>query len=337
MSRRLFKDFIRDKSCFLCFYLINTLCLVLFFNLTDRKIIEIAYPFSLSLFLFTIMFIVEWFKYYNFNLSLDHVLQEENHRIKAYNHEQKKVEEIINLVNEKHRNNLNKLKEKYEQRAWFVTQWIHKLKTPISVVDLIIQKYSKTSSFGLEVLKDIEVENKSLHNSVEQVLTLLRLEEFERDYEVATIDLEEALRKLINDRKSQFIYNKVFPILECKSRAYVLSDYKWNEVMLSQIISNSIKYSADGKDNKKLYISIEKDEKYITLSIKDQGIGMEEYDLRKIFEPFFTGENGRKYRNSSGIGLYICKEISRRLGHTIKIYSKPGYGTEVKITYLSKL
>jgi signal transduction histidine kinase len=327
----------KDKSLFLCFYVVNTLCLILFFNLTDRKTIEIAYPVSITLFLLTILIIVEWVKYYNFNLNLGQVLREENHKLKVGTYEQRRVESVINWINENHRNNSNTLKENYDKKAWFITQWIHKLKTPISVIDLIIQKYAKDSALSLEVLKDIEVENKSLHSSVEQVLTLLRLQEFEKDYEVTSINLLEALRQIINHRKSQFIYNKVFPILDCKTEVYVLSDYKWNELMLSQIISNAIKYSANGKDNKKLYFSLERNEKHTTLAIKDEGIGIADYDLRKIFEPFFTGENGRKYRNSTGIGLYICKEISQKLGHDIRVYSKLGEGTEVKITYLSKL
>ena len=82
--------------------------------------------------------------------------------------------------------------------------------------------------------------------------------------------------------------------------------------MLEQIISNAIKYS-DAKRNKKYVVfSIEKINETTKLTIKDEGVGIPEQDLPRVFEPFFTGENGRKFRNSTGIGLYLCKQIIER-------------------------
>ena len=105
--------------------------------------------------------------------------------------------------------------------------------------------------------------------------------------------------------------------------------------MLSQIISNAIKYSSDHDKSKNIYFSISKEEKYTVLEIRDEGIGIPEYDIDRVFEPFFTGENGRRIKKSSGIGLYICKLIAEKLGHKIHIKSKVGQGTIVKLRYLS--
>jgi signal transduction histidine kinase len=338
MNSELVKKFVEDKLVILSMYLLNMVCLIIFFNLNGPKKIEIFYPISISLFFLIILIFIEFFRYYNFNLSLREIKLDSQNRITAFTNEQREVELTIKSINNKCMNELNKLKNDYEKRNNFFTQWIHKLKTPISVIDLILQKYLKETSFNSKVFSDIKLENESLYNSVEQLLTLLRLDKFEGDYEVKVVNIVEVLKKSINEKKNQFIYNKVFPVINFNEEVgYVLTDYKWNEILLSQIISNAIKYSASTSKGKNIYFSLSKIDKNVILTIKDQGIGIQAYDLKRVFEPFFTGENGRIYRNSSGIGLYICKEISEKLGHDINIYSKPGEGTEVRITYLSKM
>ncbi|GKU25329.1 sensor histidine kinase [Clostridium folliculivorans] len=341
MNNELVKKFIEDKLVILIMYSLNIVALIIFFNLSGPKKIEIFYPITISLFFLIMLISIEFFRYYNFNLSLREIKLDSQNRIASFTNEQKEVELTIKSINSKFMNELNRMKNDYEKRNHFFTQWIHKLKTPISVIDLIIQKCLKETSFDSTAFSDIKLENESLYNSVEQLLTLLRLDKFEGDYEVKVTNIVEVLKKSINEKKNQFIYNKVFPVFNFNERneavEYVLTDYKWNEILLSQIISNAIKYSASTSNSKNVYFSLSKIDKNVVLTIKDQGIGIETYDLKRVFEPFFTGENGRKYRNSSGIGLYICKEISEKLGHDIKIYSKPGEGTEVRITYLSKM
>ena len=106
--------------------------------------------------------------------------------------------------------------------------------------------------------------------------------------------------------------------------------------MISQIISNSIKYSAMKGKGLKIKFKIEESEENTNLHIIDEGIGIKDYDLRRVFSPFFTGENGRINGNSSGIGLYIAKEIADRLNHTITLTSIKNEGTKVTIKYLTK-
>jgi signal transduction histidine kinase len=168
---------------------------------------------------------------------------------------------------------------------------------------------------------------------------MLRLADFAKDYVPEPIHLLEELKSIINKNKSLFIYNHVFPkIITDLTQADILSDRKWNELMINQLISNSVKYSKDGQEEaKSIYFIIEQKENHISLTIKDEGIGIPEHDLGKVCEPFFTGDNGRKGYQSSGIGLYFCKEVCKLLGHSLDITSEPGKGTSVKISYLAKL
>ncbi|MDY0410076.1 ATP-binding protein [Paracerasibacillus soli] len=184
----------------------------------------------------------------------------------------------------------------------------------------------------------IKRENKRLHTSIEQGLTMIRMESFENDMEPRAIDLVGSLRKMINNRKHEFIYNQLYPSIEFEDAStFVITDEKWNEILLDQLISNAIKYSYTRGGSKKIFFRIADEEGNITLSIIDEGVGIPKYDMDRVFEPFFTGENGRRIRNSSGIGLYLCKKISEKLGQTLTIQSEVSKGTEVQVKYLTKL
>ncbi len=111
----------------------------------------------------------------------------------------------------------------------------------------------------------------------------------------------------------------------------VYSDSKWLEFILNQIIINSIKYMK--KENRELKIYCDKNEENISLSICDNGIGMSEKDLAKAFEKGYTGDNGRKFIKSTGIGLYLCNKLCIKLGLRIKLDSKEGIGTKVSIIF----
>ena len=65
------------------------------------------------------------------------------------------------------------------------------------------------------------------------------------------------------------------------------------------------------------------------IAVEDTGIGIRAEDLPRIFERGFTGYNGRMERKSTGIGLYLCRRIMDRLGHTVKVESEEGKGTKV--------
>ena len=112
----------------------------------------------------------------------------------------------------------------------------------------------------------------------------------------------------------------------------VVTDNKWMEFIINQIMSNSFKYMKDHGE-KELKIYSEKSEEGVVLHILDNGIGIPKRDLSRVFNKSFTGENGRKYAKSTGMGLYIAKGLCERLGHKIDIESEEGKYTEVRVTF----
>jgi len=237
----------------------------------------------------------------------------------------------VNKLVGEHSNQYNELKEQSKERLYFLSHWMHHLKTPVSVIELMINKEEKT-----DALEKIQQENKRLHTSIEQGLTMVRMDSFENDFDVNSADLILSLRKLINMRKKEWIYQSIFPSIEFEGEeAFIITDSKWNEVLIDQIISNAIKYSSLKDGSKKLVFRILQEDEHVRLDVIDEGVGIPEYDLERVFQPFFTGENGRKYPNSSGIGLYLSKKIADKLGAEITIRSVMNEGTSVTIKWLS--
>lgn len=338
MKKKILKNFIMDHLFFTMVYFLSNFLIALFYYISIGNKIEIMYPACISLFVYTTFIAYRWVTYREFNMKVKKLAVNMNYDIKTYNREEK---ELVDLVFSIHQNYMEKISSIYledKSRKHLLSQWIHNMKTPISVIDLILQKTLKGEVPMKKALEDIKEENICLLEKLEQALNIMRFEDFTEDYIPEEVDLIAAIRQVINRRKNQFIYSKVYPKIDTDEETIlVLSDRKWNEAMLDQIVSNAIKYSKSEEKAKTVHFSFKKEGDKVILSIRDEGIGIPDHDLGRVFNPFFTGDNGRAYVNASGIGLYFCSQVANRLGHDIKVKSKVGEGTEITITYLSKL
>lgn len=104
----------------------------------------------------------------------------------------------------------------------------------------------------------------------------------------------------------------------------VLTDEKWLLFVVEQVLSNALKYTPEGGT-----IRIYGDG--ATVVIADNGIGIREEDQARVFEKGYTGYNGRADKKSTGIGLYLCRQVMDRLNHGISLTSRPGQGTLVRL------
>jgi signal transduction histidine kinase len=265
-------------------------------------------------------------------------VQNQDFDIIAITEEQKHIRQIIDDIHTMYLSQIDSLINENERKHNLLTQWVHNIKTPISVIDLILQKGDWNNSIEQNLMSDIKKENDKSIEQLESLLTIIRLDNFSKDFMIESVNLTEQIYRLINQKKSQFVYNRVFPKVLTEEEDYiVLTDPKWNEVMLDQIMSNAIKYSNVIDKSKYIYFSFIHEGKWTKLTIRDEGIGVSEYDQRRIFEPFVTGDNGRIIHNSTGIGLHICQMIAEQLGLHISIKSEKGVGSSFTISYLSKL
>lgn len=336
MNFRLMLDFLTDKLNITIGFICNSFILSLYYYLFFKQKTEIIFPLLMSFFVYIIVLALEWNKYKALHNSIETRNRNGSFQLEPKSIEHKKLVDMINNIDKNNLNKVNNIIISHQQELRFISQWVHNMKTPVSVIDLAIQQSGE--AILKDILKVVEEENLKIHSNLNHLLNMIRLEEFSADYVPETIDLLKSVKKVINNKKNQFVFNNVYPKIICDlTEAPILSDKKWNEVILEQIISNAIKYSLAHDKSKFISFIIEKEKNYTILTIKDEGAGIPLYDIDRVFEPFFTGENGRNFKSASGIGLYLCKMISDKLGHKISISSTVGLGTEVKISYLSKL
>lgn len=202
--------------------------------------------------------------------------------------------------------------------------WVHQIKTPISAMRMLLQTMEDEYPEEKK-LRELKAELFRIEQYVEMVLTYLRMEDIASDLKLESYSLDELIRASIRKYSQMFILKKIR--LEYKTlNQMVITDKKWFCFVIEQILSNALKYTEKGGT---IQIFIKQESGQLWLVIEDNGIGIWEEDLPRVFERGFTGYNGRADKKSTGIGLYLCKRIMVRLRHQIRIESKVGVGTQV--------
>ncbi|MFR2316018.1 sensor histidine kinase [Terrisporobacter sp.] len=213
------------------------------------------------------------------------------------------------------------IQEEYRE---YIEMWVHEIKTPIASSKLLIENNTN------EVTRKIDTQMDRIENYVEQVLYYSRSDEVGKDYIIKKVGLSKLVKDVIKRNQRDFISKRISLQLGDLDEI-IYSDTKWVEFILNQIIGNAIKYSK-GKDDK-IEIYLKKISSAVILTIKDHGVGIIERDLNRVFEKGFTGENGRKFGKSTGIGLYLCKKLTDKLGLGLQVQSEENVGTEISIIF----
>lgn len=308
------------------FYLVNTVVLLLIFNLTVTEAV-IAYPTLISLMILAVYLTIKAVSLHGFLNGLDSAKQSKGYEPAPETCKESHVFETIEEIHANYNDKITAMNEKLAGRNSMFSSFIHNMKSSVAVIKLACTNKS------LEALDDIELENEKLKSNLEQSLNILRLDEFSNDYVPERVDLHALVSTVINEKKRDFIYAGVFPRLSGET-AYIYTDKKWCAYILEQIISNAIKYSLPDKN---VYIEISTGEKRTVLTIRDEGIGIEPADISRVFDLFFTGKNGRDHKAATGIGLFMVRHIAKQLGIEVSLTSTVGAGTSVSLSFLSKL
>ncbi|MFS0723654.1 sensor histidine kinase [Paenibacillus sp. 1P07SE] len=338
MKRAVFSSFLKDHFLYTLSFYASAALVILFVWLQTGRQLEIAYPVILVTFVYLIFMSIRAFRYAAFHRYLE---RSEDHShptavIQGWSEEQRHAIHTLHTAEHRYVSLLDQFEMRNAQKIDILSRMIHQIKTPTSVIDLMLQN-SRDEALAPAMLDKMNKENQLVNERLNQVLAYLRLDAFQQDYRIESTDLITALRELINRQKEQFILHDVYPKWDiAEEQADVLTDRKWNSLLLEQIVSNAIKYTSVQQAAREVAFRIERDEGRVILVISDTGIGIPEHDLRRVWEPFFTGDNGRRVRSSTGIGLHIARSIAEQLNHMVTISSKQGQGTTVKIAYLTK-
>ena len=257
----------------------------------------------------------------------------------AESRESEMYQELIRQLYEEKKELESSVQIEKQELSDYYSMWVHQIKTPIAALDILLQNteqflyeediVNSRINKRLEIIQesipvsDMKMELFKIEQYVEMALNYLRVEDISSDLSFKQYAVDDMVRQVIRKYAKIFISKKIKMDFK-PTKACIVTDEKWFIFVLEQIISNALKYIKKGQ------ISIYMKEK--SLVIEDTGIGIPAEDLPRIFEKGFTGYNGRENKKSTGIGLYLCKNIMDKLQWNITVDSEVGRGTKIYLT-----
>ena len=292
------KKFILTKLPEIIIFFILLLLFRLIFAVGNLELLFYKIGFEIAVFGFFIYLIIAFFAY------------KEELSLKADNER---------LLEENKRLHMSIISGRRELKDYF-SLWVHQVKTPITAAKLILDNN----------VDDRETKLKAQIMYIEQycdmAINYLKLMNTETDMDIAELNLDDIIKSILKKYSTLFIINRITlnyePIAET-----VVSDARWLSILIEQLISNALKYTPRGS----ISISYNKGEKI--LYIKDTGIGIRSEDIPKIFDRGYSGLNGRMNEKSSGLGLFMVREIGKRLSVEISVKSEVGKGSEFGVRF----
>ena len=241
-----------------------------------------------------------------------------------HTYEEKIMVDSLYEINKSMIENINKKQADINEFKEFVEIWIHEAKIPIS--SMVLKCHNNQDKYDKSFLSLI----RRLDNNIDEILYYVRSEDTEKDFSISEVNVKEIVRNVSIKNKDDLLDNNI--LLDVNLQALnVNTDKKWLEFILNQIINNCIKYKKD--IDSIIKIESKEDAEKVILEIYDNGIGIPKKDLARVFDKSFTGTNGRNKAKSTGMGLYIIKNLCNKLGHNIYIESEENEYTKVVLEF----
>ena len=324
-------SYIKDKVISIVIYLLMVVLISLIlkvFNLDKSVLIVI---FLILIINGVMLILVNYFRkrsYYNNILGMLEKLDKKylvlETVLEPTTYEEEIVNNILYDINKSMIENINIQKRSINEFKDYIEMWIHEVKLPIASMVLKCHNHKEVNSN--ELLSII----RRLDNDIDQILYYMRSEITEKDFIISEVSLKDIVRSVSLKNKDDLLENKIELEVNIDNEC-VYTDKKWMEFILNQIISNSIKYKKEKDSFIKITSNVSEDK--VNLIVYDNGIGISKGDIKRVFDKSFTGKNGRDKIKSTGMGLYIVKNLCSKLGHNIYIESALDEYTKVIIEF----
>lgn len=327
-----FKLFFKEKAITILLLLFGIITIEIFLMAYNVGMFIKIYIPLIIMGLYVISISIEYFKRKRFYDNLLNMLEELDEKyliteiIKTPNFLEGKIfKNALEQIDKSMLENVNKYKYMTEDYKEYIELWIHEIKIPIATSKMVIENNKNA------ITKSIDEELDKVENYIEQALFYARSNTVEKDYYIRKVVLKEIVNESIKKNKSSLIQEKISINIH-NLDIEVNTDNKWIVFILNQIIQNSIKYRK--KENSVIEIYANQGKENVILYVKDNGIGIRQGEITRVFEKGFTGTNGRlSNKKSTGIGLYLCKKLCNKLGIGIELNSVQNEGTEIRLVF----
>lgn len=209
----------------------------------------------------------------------------------------------------------------------------HQLKTPLTsmqiLIDNILDNPKMDESTKRKFITEISKQIKEMNFLILALLKLSKLDAGVVEFDKEKISLNNIINDTIDTLDVLIELKQIKIIKNFKSNSTIIGDYNWNKEAILNIVKNAVEHTST---NKTVTITLDENSVYTSITIKDEGEGIKEKELKNIFNRFYKTENSDE--NSIGIGLSLAKSIIEKQNGHITVDSIEGQGTTFKIKYL---
>lgn len=233
--------------------------------------------------------------------------------------------ELLRAASLQSRQVISEIKEAQIIENDFTASWIHEIKTPLTAMKLILEAAQSNP-----IIRKIETQWLRIHLLVDRQLYITRMPAMESDYVLERVSLKSLAADEIKELALWCIEKNLAINIE-GADAIVVTDRKWCRFIIRQILTNAVKYSPPNKSLTFVIGTLHTGHK--CLDIVDEGPGIQQHDLPRIFDKGFTGENGRVQNAATGLGLYLARTVANKMGITLIAQVNEAEGTTMRILF----
>lgn len=328
-------DYIRDKIEIIGVFIISMFFLLEFLYLVGNERAILLMIGMTGTIIFTLSLVVHWYRRNTYIKEIQRRMEELKEpwligEILPFSErlEDKLNQEWLQNVGKKALEYIHKVEDEQSEYEEYIEEWIHEVKTPLTTISLLIENGKIEDVLFKKTLK---LELKKIEHDVEKALYYARCNEVYKDYLRKRINLYSTLVKIIQQNRLLLMSHSMMITVDCDKEMEVVTDEKWLTFLVTQIFLNCVKYRKNTGGNIELYAQEEKGGT-VVLSIQDNGIGIKQEEIKRVFEKGFTGTNGRNGEDSTGMGLYIVKKICDKMG--ILVWVESEYGVYTKVNFI---
>ncbi len=324
------RGYLKDRCLLLLLHACCMLALAGFLNMTGYQRDYLFLVLVCWMLVLAAVLGVSWYRRKQYFCRMGSILERADQRYllgelmpEAFSLEDSIYREMIRVSNKSAIEKIREIEKERKEYREFVESWVHEIKAPITGISLICENHKGEYTGRIGGL------NRKVESLVETALYYARSDEVYKDYMIRETDLQELVSEVLARNKYYLIQNGITAEVACTETVY--TDEKWISFILNQLILNSVKYKRDTDAQIRIYTG--RYERGVRLTVEDNGIGIKEEELSRIFEKGFTGSNGRRKEHATGMGLYLCQVLCGKLGIRLHVVSAKGEGTKMMLEF----